>query len=104
MALGNPIPAEVPHVDLLTYAFEGKKNYDQNKVRGFSPLRTFDAAIKLTPEQELYFDSDDDSLSLTGPQVVTSVKRLIGGLKVAGIEKGDCVCLHLFNSVSGVTR
>jgi acyl-CoA synthetase (AMP-forming)/AMP-acid ligase II len=48
----------------------------------------------------LYFDSEDDSLAMTGPQVVTSVKKLIAGLKVAGVKKGDCVCLHMFNNVS----
>lgn len=46
MALGNPTPAEVPHVDLLTYTFEGEKKYDQNKVR-----RSLPSAI-LVPNQE----------------------------------------------------
>jgi hypothetical protein len=56
--------------------------------------------VELTVSQKLYFDSEDDSRSLTGPQVRTNVKKLIAGLKAAGVEKGDCVVLHLFNSVS----
>jgi acyl-CoA synthetase (AMP-forming)/AMP-acid ligase II len=37
---------------------------------------------------------------MTGPQVVTSVKKLIAGLRSAGVEKGDCVCLHMLNNAS----
>jgi hypothetical protein len=32
MCTADPAPMDVPPVDLLTYAFEGEKNYDQNKV------------------------------------------------------------------------
>jgi hypothetical protein len=41
MGIGNPTLAEVPPVDLLTYAFEGEKSYDQNKVRGILPSVVF---------------------------------------------------------------
>ena len=31
-SLADPTPLDVPPVDILTYAFEGNKNYDQEKV------------------------------------------------------------------------
>ena len=37
MCLADPAPIDVPPVDLLTYAFEGEKNYDQDKVRRIIP-------------------------------------------------------------------
>jgi hypothetical protein len=38
ICLADPAPIDVPPVDLLTYAFEGEKNYDEDKVRRIIPL------------------------------------------------------------------
>ncbi|RDW56562.1 hypothetical protein BP6252_14090 [Coleophoma cylindrospora] len=68
---------EVPPVDLLTYAFEREREFDQGR--------------------KLYIDAEDVTLALTGPQVINNVKQLIAGLKAAGVAKGDSVfytCLY----------
>lgn len=56
--------------------------------------------IELTIQQKLYFDSDNESRALTATQVQFNVKKIIAGLKAAGVERGDCVVLHLFNTVT----
>lgn len=66
-------------VDLLTFAFDGTTSYD--------------------PTQPLYIDAEDPSCCLNADEFKTLVRSLIAGLKAAGIHQGDCVLLHLPNSV-----
>ena len=48
----------------------------------------------------LYIDPDHPSRCLTAAEVRCLVKRLIAGLKAAGLQEGDVVCLNAFNDVS----
>lgn len=67
-------------VDLLTFAFGGTASYDQT--------------------QPLYIDAENPSCCLNGDEFRSLVRSLIAGLKAAGVQHGDCVLLHLPNSVS----
>lgn len=48
----------------------------------------------------LYIDADNPDLHLTSTQAETLVRRLIAGLRAAGLQSGDVVLLCLGNSVS----
>jgi hypothetical protein len=94
----GPISLSVPPVDLLTYTFEGGKTFDKAKVRLCICFYSLGRA-RLTTNQKLYFDAEDESRALSAAQVESSVKKVIAGLKSIGVGTGDCVALHLFNSV-----
>lgn len=73
-------PTEMANSDLLSFTFEGPKPY--------------------TPNQPLFIDAGDPSRSFTAAQFRQLVQTLIAGFKTHGIQRGDCVLLHLGNSVS----
>ena len=93
----GPLEVDTPATDLLTWAFEKGNNYDRTTVSLPSHRRQCQLP---NLGQPLYFDADDASRSISAVQVEVSVRRLIAGLKTAGVGKGDCVVLHLFNTVS----
>ena len=64
--------------DLVSWTF-GNQDYDQ--------------------EREIYIDPDDPGRSITASEARTTVRKLIAGFKAAGLQRGDCVCLHAFNDV-----
>lgn len=66
--------------DLLTFAFRGPVAYDDH-----CPL---------------FLDAEDPSRSLTASQFRCLVRTLIAGLQAHHVQRGDCVLLHLGNSVS----
>lgn len=69
------------YTDLLTFTFCGPTPYNQN--------------------QPLYIDAEDPSRSFTAAQFRQLVRTLIAGLKAHNVQQGDCVLVHLGNSVSG---
>lgn len=73
-------PNEMINSDLLSFTFEGPKPYTSN--------------------QPLFIDAEDTSRSFTAAQFRQLVQTLIAGFKAYGIQRGDCVLLHLGNSVS----
>lgn len=66
--------------DLLSFTFGGPKPYNLN--------------------QPLFIDAGDPSRSFTATQFRQLVQTLIAGLKAHNVKPGDCVLLHLGNSVS----
>ncbi|KAL9118389.1 MAG: hypothetical protein Q9187_005065 [Circinaria calcarea] len=46
----------------------------------------------------LYIEAKEPYRSLSAFQTKTFIKKLIAGLKAAGLQGGDCVLVHLFNS------
>jgi len=68
------------YTDLLTFTFGGPKPYN--------------------PNQPLFIDAKDPSRSFTAAQFRQLVRTLIAGLKAHNIQQGDCVLVHLGNSVS----
>ncbi|EKV10638.1 Adenylate-forming enzyme AfeA [Penicillium digitatum] len=65
--------------DLLSFTFDGPKPYNQN--------------------QPLFIDAEDPSRSFTAVQFRQLVRTLIAGLKAHNVQPGDCVLLHLGNSI-----
>jgi hypothetical protein len=74
----------VPLQDVVSFAFEKKKDYDD--------------------EKPLYIDADDPRQSLSYVQTLRHVRQLIAGLKAIGLQDGDPVLVHVFNSVSQLSR
>ncbi|KAG8157415.1 hypothetical protein KVR01_012799 [Diaporthe batatas] len=68
----------VPVTDLLSFVFARQTQYDHD-----SPL---------------YIDADSPDLHLSSTQAETLVRRLISGLRAAGLKSGDVVLLCLGNS------
>ena len=68
------------YTDLLTFAFDGPVPYDRNK--------------------PIYIDAEDQSCALDAHQFRFLVRSLIAGLKAHGVQRGDCVVVHIPNSVS----
>lgn len=69
-----------PYTDLLTFAFHGPTQYD-----GRRPV---------------FIDAEEPSRSLSATQARLLIRTLIAGLRAHRVQSGDCVLLHLGNSVS----
>ena len=67
------------HPDLLTFTFIGPVTYDV--------------------QRPLLIDAEDPSRSLNAIQVRSLVRTLIAGLRAHGVQNGDCVLVHLPNSI-----
>ncbi|RAK99462.1 adenylate-forming enzyme AfeA [Aspergillus ibericus CBS 121593] len=67
------------YTDLLTFAFRGPVHYD--------------------PERPLFIDAENPSRSFNARQFETLVRTLIAGLKAHHVQRGDCVLVHLGNSI-----
>ena len=68
------------YTDLLTFAFRGPVAYNDH--------------------QPLVIDAEDPSRALTAGQFRLLVRTLIAGLQAHHVQRGDCVLVHLGNSVS----
>ena len=64
--------------DLVSWVL-GNQSYDQN--------------------QPIFIDPDHPERSYTALEARTAIRQLIAGLKAAGLNKGDAVCIHAFNDV-----
>ena len=71
------------YTDLLTFAFGGPRPYNE--------------------QRPLFIDADHPSCSLNALQFRLLVRTLIAGLKAHHVQKGDCVLVHMGNSVSHPT-
>lgn len=78
--MSSNIHSQEVYSDLLSFTFDGPKPYNQN--------------------QPLFIDAEDPSRSFTGVQFRQLVRTLVAGLKAHNVQPGDCVLLHLGNSVS----
>ena len=76
----DPLLHEDLYTDLLTFTFCGPTPYNQY--------------------QPLFIDAEDPSRSFTAAQFRQLVRTLIAGFKANNIQQGDCVLVHLGNSVS----
>lgn len=73
-------PGNSVYTDLLTFAFRGPIAYDD--------------------QQPLFIDAEDPSRALSAGQFRLLVRTLIAGLQAHHVQRGDCVLVHLGNSVS----
>ncbi|OJJ81419.1 adenylate-forming enzyme AfeA [Aspergillus glaucus CBS 516.65] len=67
------------YTDLLTFAFRGPIAYDD--------------------QQPLFIDAEDPSRALSAGQFRLLVRTLIAGLQAHHVQRGDCVLVHLGNSI-----
>lgn len=56
---------------------------------------------KVDDDKPVYIDAQNPNRSYTFGQARSTVKKLAAGFRKAGLKKGDVVCLHSFNDVSG---
>lgn len=78
----DPLLHQDIYTDLLTFTFCGSVSYDQHL--------------------PIYIDAEDPSRSFTAAQFRQVVRTLIAGFKAHNIQQGDCVLVHLGNSVSNL--
>ncbi|KAG9513700.1 acetyl-CoA synthetase-like protein, partial [Aureobasidium melanogenum] len=69
---------EVPPVDLLSWIFENNG---------------------VDSERDILIDAADHENRLNTRQAILLVRKLIAGLRAAGLKAGDAVCVHAFNSI-----
>jgi hypothetical protein len=69
----------VPNTDLLSWMFDNPP-YDE--------------------DMPIYIDAANPSRSVSCRQARTMVRKLAAGLRKAGVQRGDCVCVGAFNDVS----
>ncbi|KEQ63309.1 acetyl-CoA synthetase-like protein [Aureobasidium melanogenum CBS 110374] len=69
---------EVPPVDLLSWIFENNG---------------------VDPEIDILIDAANHGNRLNTRQAVSLIRKLIAGFRMAGLEAGDTVCVHAFNSI-----
>ncbi|KAL4988526.1 hypothetical protein BDW68DRAFT_91024 [Aspergillus falconensis] len=70
---------EQVYTDLLTFCFHGPVPYDEGR--------------------PLFIDAEAPSRSFSARQFRTLVRTLIAGLKAHHVQRGDCVLVHLGNSI-----
>lgn len=49
---------------------------------------------------QIYVDTKDPTRTVSFNQARTIIRRLITGLRAAGVQVKDCVAIHAFNNVS----
>lgn len=87
---------EVPPVDLLSWIFEDN---------GVDPDEDVCCHLIRFKKHQAYFvqiliDAANPRNRFNSRQAVSLIRRLIAGLRAAGLVPGDTVCVHAFNSVS----
>jgi hypothetical protein len=88
---------QIPATNVLSYVFGKFDQYDIDKP--VSPNKQHDL-VAADIAMQVYIDANQPELSISAREARNIILRLIEGLKAAGLEDGDCVCLHAFNSVS----
>ena len=69
---------DIPNKDILSWIFD-KPSYDHDK--------------------PVFIDATDPSRIVTGTSARPLIRKLIAGLRKAGLQRGDCVCIHSFNDI-----
>jgi long-subunit acyl-CoA synthetase (AMP-forming) len=55
--------------------------------------------IKYDIDKPLYIDAANPSQTISARQAKSTIRKLAAGLRNAGLQKGDTVCLHSANHV-----
>lgn len=50
-------------------------------------------------EKPVFIDAADTSRVVTGAHAKRLIRQLIAGFCAAGVQRGDCVCIHAFNDI-----
>ncbi|KAL2860692.1 adenylate-forming enzyme AfeA [Aspergillus lucknowensis] len=78
-SLARPQYGNEVYTDLLTFCFRGPVPYNEDR--------------------PLFIDAEDPSRYFSARQFRTLVRTLIAGLKAQHVQRGDCVLVHLGNSI-----
>ncbi|KAF7589920.1 hypothetical protein BBP40_003538 [Aspergillus hancockii] len=78
MIFERPSRVPLPTTDLISYIFSNPR---------------FDR------DEPIYIDASDTSRSVSYNQAQAIIRKLIAGLRVWGVQKGDCVAIHSFNDI-----
>lgn len=97
---------DIPTKDLISWIFDSPQ-YDQDKPVSklehlpFLPLQSFfpSCANQTVSLLQIYIDPANPSNFISCNQARTIVRKLVAGLRAAGVQKGDCVCIHSFNDI-----
>ncbi|KAF2404608.1 4-coumarate-CoA ligase-like protein, partial [Trichodelitschia bisporula] len=81
------IAITVPNQDLLSWMFDNP-SYDVDK-----------PVISYSPKNEIYIDAAIPSRSISHREALLLTRQQAAGLREAGLQDGDCVCLHSFNDI-----
>lgn len=84
--------------DLLSYIFDEAKTYDPNEPVCASLCPIWPPYTD--PSLQIYVDTKDPTQTVSFNQARTIIRRLITGLRAAGVQVKDCVAIHAFNNVS----
>ncbi|KAF2806774.1 AMP-binding enzyme [Mytilinidion resinicola] len=68
----------IPTKDILSWTFDNPQ-FDQDK--------------------KIYIDAVNPSRSITAREARTLIRKMVAGLRAAGLQKEDCVYLHSFNDI-----
>ncbi|EXJ75357.1 uncharacterized protein A1O5_02053 [Cladophialophora psammophila CBS 110553] len=55
--------------------------------------------VKYDPDKPVYIDAANVERSISSRKARTIVRQLAAGFDAAGLQAGDCVCLHAFNDI-----
>ena len=86
---------DIPTKDIISWCYNNRSAYDQDKpVRALSVLDPNTWLI-----YQIYIDCADPERSISANQAYALIRKLVAGFRQAGLQKGDCVCVHAFNNV-----
>jgi 4-coumarate--CoA ligase len=99
-----PIAGHVPisAKDLLSWIFDDPE-YDIDKPVSLSIPRCGILENREYPSHlssQIFISASDPSVTLSCAQSLSLIRHLIAGLRHAGLQPGDCVCIQSFNSVT----
>ncbi|KAI9731739.1 MAG: hypothetical protein M1834_004528 [Cirrosporium novae-zelandiae] len=58
------------------------------------------AGMRYDWDKPIYIDAKNPTRSISAKQARSIIRKLVAGFRAAGLERGDCVCLHGFNDVN----
>jgi 4-coumarate--CoA ligase len=84
--------------DVVSFTFDDP-SYDVNRPVRFPVVQTVSIMID-TGSQQVLIDPENPSNFYSHTTAKDLVQRLIAGLYNAGLQRGDTVCIHSFNSIA----
>lgn len=77
------------------------KQKDELEVPGKDIISWYFDNSRVDDDKPVYIDADNPKRFYTFAQARSTIRKLAAGLRNLGLEKGDTVCVHSFNDVSG---
>ncbi|KAK3111429.1 hypothetical protein LTR53_013338 [Teratosphaeriaceae sp. CCFEE 6253] len=70
---------DIPTKDILSWCEDDRSAFDQDK--------------------PIYIDCAKPQRTISANQAYVLIRKLVAGFRNAGLQKGDCVCIHAFNNL-----